>query len=63
MTSAVGLELRGTAEVPGEVLERVAAIDAARAAKDYPTADAIRAELQAEGWIVETTAGGTSVRR
>jgi cysteinyl-tRNA synthetase len=63
MTSAVGLQLRGTADVPGQVLERVAAIDAARAAKDYTTADAIRAELQAEGWIVETTAGGTSVRR
>ena len=63
MTGAVGLELRGTADVPGDVLERVAAIDAARAAKDYPTADAVRAELQAEGWIVETTAGGTSVRR
>ena len=35
MTSAVGLELRGTADVPGDVLERVAAIDAARAAKDF----------------------------
>ena len=46
-----------------EVRDRVAAIDAARAAKDYSTADSIRAELQAEGWIVETTAGGTSVRR
>jgi cysteinyl-tRNA synthetase len=63
MTTAVGLELRGRSDVPGEVLERVAAIDAARAAKDYTTADAIRAELQTEGWIVETTAGGTSVRR
>ena len=63
MTGAVGLELRGPADVPGDVLERVAAIDAARAAKDYATADAVRAELQAEGWIVETTAGGTSVRR
>jgi cysteinyl-tRNA synthetase len=63
MTAAVGLELRGRAEVPGDVLERVAAIDAARAAKDYDTADSIRAELQAEGWHVETTTGGTSVRR
>ncbi len=35
----------------------------ARAAKDYATADAIRAELQAAGWIVETTAEGTTVRR
>ncbi len=63
MTSAVGLELRRTEEVPGDVLERAAAIDAARAAKDFATSDSIRAELQAEGWIVETTAGGTSVRR
>ncbi len=31
-------------------------LDAARAAKDYAPADAIRAELQADGWIVETTA-------
>jgi cysteinyl-tRNA synthetase len=63
MTAAVGLELRGATEVPGDVLERAAAIDAARAAKDYATADAIRAELQEAGWIVETTPGGTSVRR
>ena len=63
MTTAVGLNLRGSADVPEDVLERVAAIDAARAAKDYVTADAIRAELQKDGWIVETTVGGTSVRR
>jgi cysteinyl-tRNA synthetase len=63
MASAVGLELRRTEEVPGDVLERAAAIDAARAAKDYATADSIRAELQGEGWMVETTPGGTSVRR
>jgi cysteinyl-tRNA synthetase len=63
MTSAVGLELRRTEEVPGDVLERVAAIDAARAARDFATSDSIRAELKAEGWIVETTPGGTSVRR
>jgi cysteinyl-tRNA synthetase len=63
MTAAVGLELRGATEVPGDVLERAAAMDAARAAKDYATADAIRAELQEAGWIVETTPEGTSVRR
>jgi cysteinyl-tRNA synthetase len=63
MTDAVGLELVATTEIPPEVAERVAALDAARAAKDYAAADAIRAELQADGWIVETTAAGTSVRR
>ena len=37
---------------------QAAALDAARAAKDYATADAIRAELQADGWIVETSPEG-----
>ena len=31
--------------------------------RDFARADAIRAELQAAGWIVETTATGTTVRR
>ena len=53
----------GADEVPADVAERAAALDAARAAKDYAAADAIRAELQAAGWIVETTAAGTTVRR
>jgi cysteinyl-tRNA synthetase len=63
MAGAVGLELGRTEEVPADVRERVAALDAARAAKDYATADAIRAQLQADGWMVETTATGTAVRR
>ena len=41
----------------------LAALDAARAAKDFATADALRAELQAAGWTVETTREGTSLRR
>jgi cysteinyl-tRNA synthetase len=45
------------------VLARAAERDAARAAKDYAAADAIRDELQAAGWVVEDTAQGTSVRR
>ena len=32
-------------------------------AKDYATADSIRAELQADGWTVETGPDGTTVRR
>ena len=57
IAGAVGLELGRAGDVPADVLARAAALDAARAAKDYATADAIRAELQAAGWIVETTAG------
>ena len=63
MTGAVGLELGGDDEVPADIAERAAALDAARAAKDYPAADSIRADLQADGWTVETTATGTTVHR
>ena len=60
---AVGLELRTADEAPVAVAAQAAALDAARAARDFTTADAIRAELQADGWTVETTKDGTTVRR
>jgi cysteinyl-tRNA synthetase len=61
--TAFGLEFKAAADVPADVLARAAALDAARAAKDFATADALRAELQGGGWIVETTKAGTTVRR
>jgi len=60
---AFGLVLKGAADVPADVAAKAAALDAARAAKDFATADALRAELQADGWIVETTKTGTVIRR
>jgi cysteinyl-tRNA synthetase len=63
LCSAVGLELKSVEDVPSEVLAKAAALDEARAAKDFATADALRAELQSEGWQVETTKTGTTVRR
>jgi len=60
---AVGLELKVDDDVPADIATRVASLDAARAAKDYAAADAIRAELTAAGWTVETAKGGTTVRR
>lgn len=64
MCRAVGLELSaGGGEVPAEVIAKAAALDAARSAKDFGAADAIRAELQADGWVVETSKAGTTVRR
>jgi cysteinyl-tRNA synthetase len=64
MCEAVGLELRSeTAAVPAEVAALAVERDAARAAKDFARADAIRGELQADGWIVEDSANGTLVRR
>jgi cysteinyl-tRNA synthetase len=58
-----GLRLGATAEVPAEALGQAAALDAARAAKDFSAADRIRADLQAAGWTVETGKSGTTVRR
>ena len=63
MCEAFGLDLKQASSVPTDVLERAAALDAARSAKDFATADALRAALQADGWIVETNKAGTTVRR
>ena len=63
IASAVGLELKRAVEVPAEALEQAAALDAARAAKDFTAADSIRAALQADGWSVETGKQGTTLRR
>jgi cysteinyl-tRNA synthetase len=61
--TAVGLVLNAGGDVPAEAAEKAAALDAARAAKDFAAADALRAELQADGWTVETTKDGTKLRR
>lgn len=63
MCSALGLELRAAAEVDAATLQRASDLDAARAARDFATADAIRNELQAAGFVVESTKDGTRVRR
>ena len=63
MCLAFGLTIKEAETVPAEVLARAAALDAARAAKDFATADALRAGLQSDGWIVETNKAGTTVRR
>ncbi len=63
MCTAVGLVLNAGGDVPADVAAKATALDAARSAKDFATADAIRAELQTSGWTVETTKAGTTVRR
>jgi cysteinyl-tRNA synthetase len=60
----LGLPLAvGDAEVPDDVADAVRRRDEARSGRDYRTADAIRAELEAKGWVVEDTPAGTRVHR
>jgi cysteinyl-tRNA synthetase len=64
LTGALGLELRVEEDaVDDATLAKMAERDAARSAKDWARADALRAELQEMGWTVEDTAEGTKVRR
>ena len=63
IAGAVGLTLGTAVEADADALARARALDDARAAKDFAAADALRAELQADGWTVETTRDGTSLRR
>jgi cysteinyl-tRNA synthetase len=59
---AVGLQLGGEEDdaVPAEV----AALASSRvAARDWARADRIRHDLEADGWTVEDTATGTTIRR
>jgi cysteinyl-tRNA synthetase len=63
IATTFGLQLAIGAEVDAAALAKAKALDDARSAKDFATADTLRAELQAEGWTVETTRDGTSLRR
>jgi cysteinyl-tRNA synthetase len=63
MAGAVGLELRSdVGDVPPEIWARARARDEARRVKDWALADEIRDEIQANGFVVEDTPGGTLVR-
>ncbi|HEX3796723.1 MAG TPA: cysteine--tRNA ligase, partial [Acidimicrobiales bacterium] len=62
LAGALGLTLRAdVSEVDAATADLVAQRDAARAAKDFARADAIRDELTALGWTVEDTPAGTAV--
>ena len=63
IAEAVGLTFSVASDVPADALALAAALDAARAAKDFPAADSLRAQLQQAGWTVETSKQGTTLRR
>ena len=63
MCDAFGLPVNDLGDVDADATGKAAELDAARASKDFARADALRAELQAAGYVVETTKDGTRVRR
>ncbi|MFZ9696435.1 MAG: cysteine--tRNA ligase [Ilumatobacteraceae bacterium] len=63
MCTAFGLTINDVGDVDPAMVAKAAELDAARAAKDFARADALRGEIQAAGYVVETTKDGTRVRR
>jgi cysteinyl-tRNA synthetase len=60
---ALGLPMHSEATaLPEAALAKARERDEARAAKDWARADALRVELQAEGWTVEDGPEGTTIR-
>ena len=63
LTGVLGLDVGGTRDATGtdgdEIDDLVRRRDAARAARDFATADVIRDELAARGIQLEDTPGGT----
>jgi cysteinyl-tRNA synthetase len=60
---ALGLELSIGDDIDAEIVAKGVALDAARTAKDFAAADALRDELQSLGYVVETSKDGTRIRR
>jgi cysteinyl-tRNA synthetase len=58
---ALGVLSHEKTDVPAEVSELVEKREAARKAKDFKTADAIRKEIAAKGWLLEDTPTGPRV--
>ena len=65
LAAALGLRIGAAVddEVDNSAAALVTARDAARAARDWARADALREELEAAGWLVEDGAEGTRIRR
>mgnify|MGYP006275726695 CR=1 FL=1 len=65
LLAALGIDLPSAAdeELDEATAELMAQRDAARAAKDFASADALRTQLEAAGWVVEDSVEGTKVRK
>ena len=62
LDTILGLGIKGDAEAPPEILALLEARQAARKAKDFARADALRGELKAKGWLLEDTPKGPRLK-
>jgi cysteinyl-tRNA synthetase len=63
LDSVLGIGAPKELKVPAEILALVEARQAARSAKDFKRADAIRDEVRAKGWLIEDTPKGARAKR
>jgi cysteinyl-tRNA synthetase len=61
--SVLGIGAKSGAEVPAEILALAGARTAAKRAKDFKRADAIRSELKLKGWLIEDTPKGPKLKK
>jgi len=61
--SVFGLGQKGEAEAPPEVRALLERREAARKARDFQRADALRHELKAQGWVIDDTPKGPRLKR
>jgi len=63
LDSVLGVGAPKEVEVPAEIVALVEARQAARKARDFKRADALRDELKAKGWVIEDTPKGARAKR
>ncbi|HXR03321.1 MAG TPA: cysteine--tRNA ligase [Verrucomicrobiae bacterium] len=61
--AVLGIGTTGEVEVPADIAALLEARQAARKAKDFKRADAIRDELKAKGWVIEDTPKGSKLKK
>jgi cysteinyl-tRNA synthetase len=61
--SVLGIGTRAEAEVPADIQALADARTAAKKAKDFARADAIREEVKAKGWLIEDTPKGPKLKK
>jgi cysteinyl-tRNA synthetase len=63
MDSVLGITRLDESAVPAEIQSLLEQRQAARKARDFQRADAIRDELKTQGWAIEDTAKGARLKR